>query len=242
MPRGDVVPGEEANVRDLWVGSMLSALLVTALAGAAPAAPAPAPEPKTSPEFSGYTYMEKSGEYTVLVYSWLASYRRTEAFIPLVVAVGRVDEKHKKGETAAEKKAARATVTFQLGDFKLTDSKGKSYAPATLEQIQKEYKFLLSDKDMLSEEPMSTGNLFNESGFMDAVFYPVDGGGRFATGAIELETWSYLETTLYFPRPEAGLDGVMTLTLGSEAITPPIRVKFKLPEPHEKKEKKEKSS
>src|SRR5262245_9921109 len=76
---------------------------------AAQAAPYTPPQ-KTSEEFSYCTYKETVGEYTVMVYSWLASWRQTEGFFPVVVAMGRSGAPRVKGETKEQKKAAEASV------------------------------------------------------------------------------------------------------------------------------------
>jgi hypothetical protein len=117
----------------------------------------------------------------------------------------------------------------------------RHYYPATYEQIQGQYKFLMDDKNMFAAEPMSTGNLFNESALLGAPFYPVSGGGRLRATAVELEPWSYFMSAIYFEHPDPGLVGIMTLTLKGDTIDPPINVRFELPQPHAKKEKAKKS-
>ena len=206
---------------------------------AAPAAAAPAA--KLSNEYSAYTYKETSGEITVLVYSWPANYRATDNYFPLFVAVGRTEAKKVKDESSADKKAARASMMIKLDNFELADEHGNLYYPATYEQIQGQYKFLMDDKNMFAAEPMSTGNLFDESAALDAPFYPVSGGGRLRANAVELEPWSYFIGAIYFEHPDPGLVGVMTLTLKGDGIDPPIAVRFELPQPHAKKEKHKKS-
>jgi hypothetical protein len=234
----------EVDVRRIPAGGFVIALMTVSLVAAqgtppaAAAASAPAASAaKTSEEFSAYTYKEQSGEITVLVYSWPANWRAMDNFFPVFVAVGRTSEKHKKGETPAEKKDDRASMIIDLDNFELTDAQGNLYHPATYEQIQAQYKFLMSDKSMIAAEPMVTGNLFNESAFLGAPFYPVSGGGRLRANAVELEPWSYFMSAIYFQRPDSGLGGVMTLTLKGDKIDPPINVRFELPQPHAKKEK-----
>ena len=208
---------------------------------APPAAPAPvkappppaAPAAKTSEEFSAYTYIERSGEFTLVVYSWPARWRVAEKDFPLVIALGRADEKRPRGESAAQKEAERKaeeeTVTIQLADFELADAQGNRYAPVPNEQIQREYKYLMADKHMLESEPMTTTGLFEESDPLSAAFYPVDGGGRFATTEVPMENYTSFQSTIYFPRPKAGFEGILSLTLKNPRIDPPITLRFKVP-------------
>ena len=102
-------------------------------------------------------------------------------------------------------------------------------APVANEQIQREYKYLMSDKHMLESEPMTTTGLFEESDPLGAAFYPVDGGGRFATLEVPMENYTSFQSTVYFPRPKAGFQGILSLTLKNPRITPPITVRFKIP-------------
>ncbi len=200
-------------------------------------APAYTPPQKTSEEFSYCTYKETMGEYTVLVYSWLAMWREAEPFFPVVVAVGRSGAPHVKGETKEQKKAAEASVIIELDNFTLTDSQGNAYAPASYEDITTKYKFLLDDKNMLAEEPMVTTGAFPEAAPESLAFYPVDGGGRMRSTAAELDNYTCFETSIYFPKPAAGYGGILTLSLENAKIGAPINVNFKIPAEKVKKKK-----
>jgi hypothetical protein len=204
---------------------------------AAAQAPAYTPPQKTSEEFSYCTYKETAGEYTVLVYSWLASWRETEPFFPVVVAVGRSGAPRVKGETKEQKKAAEASVIVGLDNFTLTDSQGNAYAPASYQDITTKYKFLLDDKNMLAEEPMVTTGAFPDVAPESLAFYPVDGGGRMQGTAAELDNYTGFESSIYFPKPAAGYGGILTLSLTNSQIGEPINVKFKIPVQKEKKKK-----
>jgi hypothetical protein len=95
----------ETDMKRFLTGCFLIILAATSLVSAqstppaasqsaAPATPKAAPytpPQKTSEEFSYCTYRAQSGEYSVLVYSWLALWREAEPFFPVVVAVGRQD-------------------------------------------------------------------------------------------------------------------------------------------------------
>jgi hypothetical protein len=201
--------------------------------------PTEAPATKTSEEFTAYTYIERSGEFTVLVYSWPARWRAAEKYFPLMIAIGRQDEKRPRHEPEAEKEAERKeeeeTVTIQLDDFQLADAQGNRYAPVPNEQIQLQYKYLMADKHMLEAEPMNTTGLFEESDPLSAAFYPVDGGGRFATLEVPMENYTSFQSTVYFPRPKAGFAGILGLTLKNPRIDPPITVRFRIPAEKAKK-------
>src|SRR5262245_59911202 len=235
------------------IGSLLITLTAASLAMAqtppagsqsAPAAPkaaAPAtpytPPQKTSEEFSYCTYKTTAGEYTILVYSWLASWRETEPFFPLVVAVGRSGAPRGQGETKEPEKGAEESVVLGLHNFILTDSQGNVYTPASYEDVTTKYHFLLDDKNMLAEEPMVTTGAFPDVAPESLAFYPVDGGARMQGTAAELDNYTGFESSIYFPKPTAGYGGIMTLTLTNAKIGAPIAVNFKIPAEKEKKKK-----
>jgi len=211
----------------------------------ASAAPAPAAPPakaaftppqKTSEEFSYCTYKETAGEYTMLVYGWLAMWRVTEPYIPVVVALGRGGEPHKKGETKAEKKEGEESVVVTVENFQLTDAQGNVYSPVPYAEITAKYKFLLDDKNMLMGQPMVTTGAFPDAAPESLAFYPVEGGGRLAGAAAELDNYTAFESTIYFPKPAAGTAGILSLSVNNAKVDP-ISVKFKIPEEKEKKKK-----
>jgi len=213
---------------------------VPAAPKAAPQAAPYTPPQKTSEEYSYCTYKETVGEFTVMVYSWLASWRETEGYFPVVVAMGRSGAPREKGETKEEKKVAEESVIIELNNFTLTDSKGNVYSPSSYEDITTKYKFLLDDKNMLAEEPMVTTGAFPDAAPENLAFYPVDGGARLASNAAELDNYTAFETSIYFPKPAAGYGGIMTLTVRNPLIDAPINVNFKIPAEKEKKHKKDK--
>lgn len=209
-------------------------------AHAAPPAKAPFTSPqKTSEEFSYCTYKESAGQYTMLVYSWLTMWRETEPYIPVVVALGRSGEPHKKGETKEERKEGEESVVVTLGDFQLTDARGNVYSPVPYEEIATKYKFLLDDKNMLADTPMVTTGAFPDAAPESVAFYPLDGGGRLEGMAAELDNFTAFESTIYFPRPAAGTAGILSLSVHNPKVDP-LSVKFKVPEEKEKKKKGEK--
>ena len=204
----------------------------------APPAKAPfTPPQKTSEEFSYCTYKESAGTYTMLVYSWLAMWRETEPYLPVVVALGRSGEPRKKGETKADRKEGEASVVVTLDNFQLTDAKGNVYAPVPYEEIIAKYKFLLDDKNMLMSQPMVTTGAFPDAAPESLAFYPVDGGGRLEGTAAELDDYTAFASTIYFPKPSAGTGGILSLSVNNPKVDP-ISVKFKIPEEKEKKKKK----
>jgi hypothetical protein len=209
-------------------------------AKAAPAAPAAAPK-KLSEEFSYSTYKASAGEYTMLVYSWVALWRKDEAYIPIVVAVGRGDEKHVKGESKEQKEAGRKAAIIKVTDFVLTDSQGKTYPTTPFEEILDKYKYLPDDKDMLMQDPMVTNGAFPDAAPMSVAFYPTTGGARMMSNATEIDNYSAFMSTIYFANPgPAGLTGILTVTLSNPEVTPPVVVNFKLPEEKEKEKHKKK--
>jgi hypothetical protein len=181
----------------------------------------------TSHEHDYYTYMEESGNIKFLVYSYLAHWRWDDEYFPLQIAVGVAWEK------------GFHNVDLSLGDFQLIDEDGNTYVPTPYQTINKEYKHLAADQQFLHSKPMNVDLLFSSYGKSVGAWYPVDGGGRLRTGEAELPSSTYYEDTIYFPHPQNGLDGLLTLRLSDPSIESPIEVKFRVPPHKDHKDHKE---
>jgi hypothetical protein len=181
----------------------------------------------TSHEHAYYTYMEEAGEVTVLVYSLPAHWRWEDDYFPLQVAVGA-----RKGNKP---------LVLTLGDFQLLDPDGNDYLPASYDAITKEYPHLLADQQFLKRQPMTVGQMFNTYQRAGANFYPVSGGVMLRTSRIELPHFTWWMGTVYYPHPETGLDGILTLQVGDPSFDePPLEVRFKVPPHKEHKDHKDK--
>jgi len=179
---------------------------------------------ETSKESAYSTYREQTGDVTFLVDSFTAFYSTGQEYMPLHVGLGVF-----KGHTL------KAT----LESFTLIDSVGNRSRPVPLDVIQKNYKRLDQDKNLLMERPLNTGEEFSTLRQVSAAFYPVTQSPRMATGGVELPSGTWWQDSLYFAVPDEGLDGVLTLELAAQGLDKPITVAFEIPhkKEHHKKHK-----
>lgn len=202
----------------------LSPLLLLSLASAPLFAQAH--DQGTSKESAYYTYQQQEGEVLLMVDSQVAYYSAGEPFVPFHVAVALY-----KG----------SPIKFALESFRLTDSSGKQSAPASLADIQQNYRRLEEDKNLMMEQPLNTGEQFSTLRQVSAAFYPVTQSPRLATEGVELPASTWWQDTIYFPMPSSGLDGVLQITFEAEGMQGPVTVSFRVPEKKAKdKDKKDK--
>lgn len=205
----------------------LAGAILTALALTGPAAMAKDEEKEgTSPEHDYYTYMESSGPITFLVYSYAAHWRWDDPYFPLQIAVGVAPLKKEKA------------IQLSLGDFQLIDQEGDTYDPPPYATLIKDYQHLSADQQYLNLRPINVDMLFQSYSKNVGAFYPVSGGLRLRTGEVELPAASYYVDIIYFPHPQNGLDGVLSLQLSDPSLESPIEVKFRVPPRKEHKDHK----
>jgi hypothetical protein len=72
--------------------------------------------------------------------------------------------------------------------------------------------------------PINVGMFIAEHPRMSSNFYPPTGGGT-RISRVELAPFSWFQDVVYFPRPPAGLGGVMTLTV-AVGNGDPVELKF----------------
>ena len=75
--------------------------------------------------------------------------------------------------------------------------------------------------------PLPVGNQFNGLREIVSNFYPLQGGKFFVEEHLSRESW--LSDVLYFPTPETGLAGVMTLQFLTPGMDAAIEVRFEAP-------------
>ena len=180
----------------------------------------------TSHEVDYYTFMEQSNGVTIMVYSYLAHWRWDDKYFPIYFAVG---VEHRK-----------ENMILTLGDFVVIDAGGDYYTPATYKTILAEYPRLPADKNFLRQRPMNVGNHFEIYSLLSSNFYPVDGGPRLRTNTVSLPSFTWYHDTIYFPHPQAGLEGILTFRVEDPSISSPIEVRFKVPPEKEHKDHGEK--
>jgi hypothetical protein len=188
-------------------------LLLTGLALAV-AIPAAAPA-ATSESFAYATYKEERGRLIVLVDALPASFRDDSPYVPIPVAIGL--------------QTYGATVTVSPETFTLVDQAGSSYPAASYREVAEDYDPLLFDVGLVAGRPI-TAQQFVLSRRLPASFYPSLGTAA-RIPEVHLDAYTWFRDVIYFPRPDAGLGGVLTLRLSGGGIEPPLEVRFRVPLP-----------
>lgn len=173
----------------------------------------------TSHEIAYYNFMEKSGDLTVMVYSFPAHWRAKEKAIPLWITVGM-----------GSRKGGKEPLVFGLANFVLVDSEGNSYPSVASDELWDIYKEQMSDQNVMRERPVSYGQYFDIYTKITGALYPAARNMRLSGDAIELDAFTVYAGMFYFPQPKAGLKGVMAVRMEGGEIETPIEVKFKVPE------------
>ena len=189
--------------------TILSIAVLAAIAGSISAR-----SPETSRSLSFAVYKEARGPVTVLVGTFPAALDAEESYIPLQIAVG------------VRGKNASLTVTPE--SFTLLDADGKRYPMAGFEELWFEDRLLRFTPAVNAAAPLVTGQQFANSVRLASSFFPVPGSGS-RIERVHLERSSYFKDLIFFPRPDLGLDGVMTLRVQADGMTEPIEVRFEIP-------------
>ena len=169
---------------------------------------------KTSSKFAATTYREQVGRITVLVDGFHASLHAHDPYIPVPVAIGL----ERRG----------LTISLTPESFTLIDQEGNSYPAATHSEVQRRYTKREFDAALLGVWPLVLGQQFAISREQPARFFPSP-QGRTRIPRVELAPFTWCRDVLYFPRPEAGLGGVLTLRVAGGGIPDPIDVRFQIP-------------
>jgi hypothetical protein len=170
--------------------------------------------PTTSEGYAYYTYREMGDRLTVLVDSYPASLHGDDAYVPLSIAVGL--------------SGPGKSVVVTPESFTLLDQDGKAYNPASYQEIARNYPKRLFDDMFMRSHPIVVGSQFSTSMRLPADFYPTMVGRGVRMERVELGPFTWFHTVLYFPRPQAGLEGVLTLRI-SGGGEPPVDIRFRIP-------------
>jgi hypothetical protein len=172
----------------------------------------PALADPTSERSAFSTYREEAGNLTVFADGYPASMSGNAKYIPITVAIAMT--KSGKG------------VVFNPESFTLIDASGHAYPAAGYDEMLRGYDKLSYDRSLVQTRPIEVGSYVADMRELEARFYPpVNGGTR--TPSVELAPFSWFNAILYFPRPPAGLDGVLTLKVAT-AETASIDVRFEV--------------
>jgi len=168
-----------------------------------------------SERYAFETYRERADRVTLLVDSYLASLRADEAYIPLHVAIGLV-----RGGPG---------VTVSRESFTLIDAAGNRVPAAASMEIRRDYELASFDRAlMMRVRPLVVGQQFATLRRLPSDFYPDRGGIGVVQDRVNLSAFSRFQDVVYFPRPPAGLDGVLTLRLDDGGLEEPVDVHFRV--------------
>lgn len=167
-----------------------------------------------SKDFSIGEYKESGDHVDVLVNSVITSTHDEDKYIPLHIGVG------------VRQHPSPLLITRKT--FVLSDDTGKSYAMASKNEIMNDYGKITQDVALMKRMPLVIANLYTGETPRALNFYPYIGPGPGTDGG-ELPPFSWFQTLIYFPMPQAGLDGILKLTMKCEGLDEPIVVTFKVP-------------
>lgn len=167
-----------------------------------------------SERYAFETYRERVDGITVLVDSYTASLRANDAYVPLHVAVGL--------------RSGAPTFTVSRESFTLIDAKGNRVPAAGAVEIRENYGMATFDASLMRVRPLVVGQQFVTSEQLPSNFYPDAKGIGVVQDRVNLGPYTWFHDVVYFPRPEAGLDGVLTLRLDGGGLEEPVEVHFRV--------------
>jgi hypothetical protein len=167
-----------------------------------------------SKTFSFANYIEQDARVTVLVDTFTAAIFENEPYVPLQIAVG----------------VRRRGPVLIIGpeSFELSDRDGRRYPLATYEEVLAEGQLLERVDSVRNRDPIVVGQKFANMRPVRANFFPA-AGTSIAIRNIELPREHFFVSMLYFPFPDGGLEGVLTLRFQPEGIPEPIDVRIEVP-------------
>jgi hypothetical protein len=165
---------------------------------------------KTSERYAYSTFREQGARVSVFVDGYPASQRTADAYVPIPIAI-------------AVMKYGKA-IQFVPESFTLVDAGGSAVSAAGYQELTRGYDKIGFDRSLVRMRPIVVGSYVAELLPISASFYPpAESGAR--TARVELASFTWFTDTLYFPRPPAGLGGVLTLKVAI-AGADPMEVRF----------------
>jgi hypothetical protein len=183
-----------------WTTSLLSIPVVAALLA----------DPSTSHRTGASTFREDDRGLSVWADGYPASWNPDSNYVPVPVAVALM----RNG----------ASITFTLESFTLVDAEGNRVPAAGYAELHDSYPRLWFDLSVARLYPIALGQNVPDRPQLSANFYDARGAGT-KIGRVELAAFSWFTDMIYFPRPPAGLGGVMTLSVEIPGGDP-INVRF----------------
>jgi hypothetical protein len=166
--------------------------------------------PSTSFRNGASTFREEVQGLSVFADGYPASLGAKDAYVPVPIAIAVM----RNG----------ASVAFTLESFTLTDAKGNRVPAAGFVEVKNGYSRLNFDRSLMRTRPIAVGMTITERPQIPSNFYPPT-DGRTEISRVELAPFSWFTDVIYFPRPTAGLSGVMTLSVAVKDAEP-IELKF----------------
>jgi hypothetical protein len=161
--------------------------------------------PLTSHRANNSTFREEVDGLSVFAGSYPASMGANDAYVPVPVAIALM--------------RAGASVEFTPESFTLADAQGNRVPAAGFVEVKNGYPKLDFDRRLISTWPISVGMTIASRPRIASNFYPPTGAGT-RISRVELAPFSWFSDVIYFPRPPAGLGGVMTLSVAVRGRDP----------------------
>ena len=187
----------------------LALLLTVSLGSAALAAP-----PETSKSFSFATYKERDDRTIVLVSTLTAALFEREPFVPLQVAVGV--------------RGRGPTLTVIAESFELIDRDGQHYPMPSYDELLAAGSLLERVEVVRNQHPIVMGQQFANSTPVASNFFPAP-GTDILIPRVYMPRETFFSTLIYFPYPDGGLEGVLTVRFQAEGLPEPIDVRIEVP-------------
>jgi hypothetical protein len=188
---------------------------VPAILGVAALSLGAAEPPATSEGYAYATYRGMSERLTLLVDSYPAAMHARDSYIPLAVAIGL--------------SGPGSSVRVTPESFTLLDESGRAYRAVPFEEIARNYPKRQFDASLLRSHPMVVGNQFDTSLAVRGSFYPTLVGRGLRIDQVELGPFTWFHSLLYYPLPDGGLHGVLTLRISGPGLESPVDVRFLVP-------------
>jgi len=154
--------------------------------------------PMTSHRAGHATFREEAGGLSVFAGGYPASMGARDAFVPVPVALALL--------------RPGASVVFTPESFTLTDAQGNRVPAAGFSEVKNGYSKLDFDRSLMQTWPVQVGQSITDRPRIPSSFYPPTGAGT-RIARVELGPFTWFSDVIYFPRPSAGLGGVLTLTV-----------------------------
>jgi len=168
-----------------------------------------------SDKLSPFNYKEEGTVARMVVGVEAARFIRNEAYFPLFVQVTN-----------------RSKVTFEITreSFTLEDPLGNQYSIVPARELSEHYPRLELDRRLFRQNRQFTSVGVGLYTFVESGFYPVSGPRSLLIDRVSLPPQAYMEDVVYFPIPQAGLNGVpLRLLFKVSGLDDPIQVVFEVP-------------